>query len=533
MQKETSSHTVPLESVRQLVMIVGVLAAVGAIVAGVLISYRQGEGDCYQELMRGTNLWGGGCSFVFDAAEAKLSTLAKELPGKPLPEIQAALRQMIFDRPIFREAGWIVDGMLVCTSFAVQNPPIAVRPQDLVTNGDRLCFLPPTDTTMGGRSMIVNRRVDDHTIVNVLIAPDSLVLPLKQAMGNSPSELSLVREDGSVVLSSNTTDHAKKVAVPPLGASHGPMGLTFCEHVGNSGLLVVATMPSSQLLENWKRRLPVTGMLSVIAALLFLFGTWQLRERFFGLRAEIRQAAALLQFQPYFQPVINVRTGACEGAELLVRWIHPKRGVVAPGLFIPEAEASGLIEDLTLSMLRRESVAIRDLLRKYDELHLNLNLSATMLDDERFITRLAEALGDLNIVRRFHFELTESVSADESARRRLMEYKEFGVRLAVDDFGTGYSNLRYLKDFPFDYLKIDKAFVDGISSASESSGLIDSIIVIGKSCGMHLIAEGVERKEQLDYLRTHDVQSAQGYYISRPVPIEDFAKWLEVRKAAS
>jgi sensor c-di-GMP phosphodiesterase-like protein len=292
-------------------------------------------------------------------------------------------------------------------------------------------------------------------------------------------------------------------------------------------------MPSSELLDNWKRRLPVTGMLSVIAALLFLFGTWQLRERFFGLRAEIRQAAALLQFQPYFQPVINVRTGACEGAELLVRWIHPKRGVVPPGLFIPEAEASGLIEDLTLSMLRREAVAIRDLLRKYDELHLNLNLSATMLDDARFITRIAEALGDLNIVRRFHFELTESVSADENARRRLIEYKEFGIRLAVDDFGTGYSNLRYLKDFPFDYLKIDKAFVDGISSASESSGLIDSIIVIGKNCGMHLIAEGVERAEQLEYLRTHDVQSAQGYLISRPVPIEDFAKWLEARKAAS
>lgn len=514
-------------------MIVGVLAAVGAIVAGLLISYRQGEGDCYQELMRGTDLWGAGCGFVFDTADTKLSTLAKDLPGKPLPEIQAALRQTIFDRPIFREAGWIVDGMLVCTSFAVQEPPIAVKPQDLATNGDRLCFIPPTDTTMGGKSMIINKRVDDHTIVNVLIAPDSLVLPLRQAMGHSRAELFLVREDGSVVLSSDEKDHAKKIAIPPFGRSHGAMGLAYCEHVGNSGLLVVATMPSSEVLENWKRRLPVTGILSLVAAVLFLAGTWQLRQRFFGLRAEIRQASVLMQFQPYFQPVINVRTGACEGAELLVRWIHPKRGVVPPGLFIPEAEASGLIEDLTLSMLRREAPAIRDLLRRYDDLHLNLNLSATMLDDERFIARLAEALGDLNIVRRFHFELTESVSADESARRRLAEYKDFGIRLAVDDFGTGYSNLRYLKDFPFDYLKIDKAFVDGISSASESSGLIDSIIVIGKNCGMHLIAEGVERAEQLEYLRAHDVQSAQGYFISRPVPIEDFAKWLEERKAVS
>jgi EAL domain-containing protein (putative c-di-GMP-specific phosphodiesterase class I) len=213
-----------------------------------------------------------------------------------------------------------------------------------------------------------------------------------------------------------------------------------------------------------------------------------------------------------------------------MRWNHPRRGVILPALFIPEAEASGLIGLLTLSMLRREAAGIKAFLQRHPHLHLKLNLSTCMLDDADFVKHLAEALGgDENLPLRFHFELTESVSADDVARRRLQEFKALGISLAVDDFGTGYSNLRYLKDLPFDYLKIDKAFVDGISSATESSGLIDSIVAIGKNCGLLLIAEGVEHEEQLQYLRRCGVQSAQGFYISRPISLEDFEQWLKER----
>lgn len=525
---------ITLVTLRRLLVIGGLLGAVAAVAAGLVISYRQSENDCFQELSAEVHLWADGTRYVFDVAQGTLTHLAQTLPGKTPEEIRDSLRQAVFDRPIFREAGWIVDGQLVIASYGMVKPPRQIAPDDLKTapDNDGLYFIPPTKTYLGGTSLIINKRVDEHTIVDVLISPNSLLVPLSRATKSATTAVFLMRADGLVLLSSEGADNVgfPPSRIPAEGRSRHLPGLILCQRVGDTPVYAVAFMPRRVLLAHWKKRVPTYGLLAVLAAGLFLAGTWQMRRKVFGLKAEIREAAVLQQFQPLFQPVINVETGACEGAEILMRWVHPRLGVILPALFIPEAEASGLIGLLTLSMLRREAAGLRAFLHRYPQLHLKLNLSTCMLDDADFVKHLIEALGDESLLLRFHFELTESVSADDVARQRLQEFKALGISLAVDDFGTGYSNLRYLKDLPFDYLKIDKAFVDGISSATESSGLIDSIIGIGKNCGLLLIAEGVEHEEQLQYLRRCGVQSAQGYYISRPISLEDFEQWLKQRE---
>lgn len=533
MHSTARSPGITLAALRRLLLVGGLLGAVVVLVAGLVISYRQSESDCFQELTAEVHLWADGSRYVFDVAQSTLTRLAQTLPGKSPEEIRESLRQAVFDRPIFREAGWIVDGQLVVANYGVVNPPKPIAVADLKTagNNDGLYFIPPTKTYLGGPSLIINKRVDDHTIVDVLISPNSLLVPLSRATKSTTTAVYLMRDDGVILLASQGADRMRPPPerIPAEGRTRRVNGLTLCQRVGDTRVYALAFMPREAVMDHWKKRVPSYGFLAVLAAGLFLTGAWQMRRRVFGLKAEIREAAALQQLQPFFQPVINVETGVCEGAEILMRWIHPRRGMILPALFIPEAEASGLIGELTLSMLRREAAGIRSLLQRYPTLHLKLNLSTCMLGDADFVKHLGEALGDESLPLRFHFELTESVSADDAARRRLLEFKALGISLAVDDFGTGYSNLRYLKDLPIDYLKIDKAFVDGISSATESSGLIDSIVGIGKNCGLLLIAEGVERKEQLLYLRRCGVHSAQGFYISRPIPLEDFEIWLEKR----
>ena len=345
MQPTARPPGITLATLRRLLLIGGLLGAVGAVVAGLVISYQQSENDCFQELSTEAHLWADGIRYVFDAAQGTLTRLAQTLPGKTPEEIRDSLRQATFDRPIFREAGWIVDGQLIIASYGMVKPPKQIAPDHLKTPPDPcgLYFIPPTKTYLGGPSLIINKRVDEHTIVDVLISPNSLLVPLSRATKSANAAVFLIREDGTVLLSSEGADRMgfPPNRIPVEGKSRQVKGLTLCLRVGDTPVYALAFMPREVVLNHWKKRIPTYGFLSVLAAGLFLAGAWQMRRKVFGLKAELREAAVLRQFQPLFQPVINVETGACEGAEILMRWNHPRRGVILPALFIPEAEASG------------------------------------------------------------------------------------------------------------------------------------------------------------------------------------------------
>ena len=245
-----------------------------------------------------------------------------------------------------------------------------------------------------------------------------------------------------------------------------------------------------------------------------------------ALRRAIREDQLLL----HFQPVIDLRDGSVTGAEALVRWQHPERGLIPPGVFIPVAEESGLIVELGAWVLRRVGRYLRECndpaLR---QLRISVNVSAAQLADELTRAALIELLKAEDAAR-LTLEITESalVADRDGVHAFLGTATRLGYRTALDDFGTGFSSLSYLRDFHFDVLKVDKSFVDNLQDARHF-GLVESIVSMGRILGMQVVAEGVEEEAQVRKLRQIGCDYAQGFYYAKPLPFDSFIEFLSPR----
>jgi EAL domain-containing protein (putative c-di-GMP-specific phosphodiesterase class I) len=242
------------------------------------------------------------------------------------------------------------------------------------------------------------------------------------------------------------------------------------------------------------------------------------------------QALARSEFVLLYQPVIDLKTGAIVGAEALIRWTHPTRGLIPPAQFIPVAEDSGLIVPIDAWVLREACKQARSWLDAgLPATTMAVNVSAGSFQKEDFFAKLLATLGETGVnPRSLVLELTEGVLIKhmESVVVTLQSLKESGVQVAVDDFGTGYSSLGYLSKFPLDVLKIDQSFVRQISAAGEGTAIVAAVIGMAQGLKLRVIAEGVETLEELVFLRAHHCEEAQGYYFSRPVTSQQFADLL-------
>jgi EAL domain-containing protein (putative c-di-GMP-specific phosphodiesterase class I) len=253
---------------------------------------------------------------------------------------------------------------------------------------------------------------------------------------------------------------------------------------------------------------------------------------------QLRTAIEQQQFMLHYQPTIDLQTGRLTGVEALVRWQHPRRGLVAPMEFIPLAEETGLIVPLGQWAIREACRQVRVWQTEIpadEPLALNVNLSARQLRHPNIVRDVADALDDSGLLpSRLILEITESVLMIDTAAtlNRLFQLKSLGVRLAVDDFGTGYSSFAYLRRFPVDILKIDKSFVDGVATEPTASALVDAMIRIGKTLRLETVAEGVERVEQADRLRALQCDIGQGYLYSRPLAGDTITTYLRERAGA-
>ena len=243
------------------------------------------------------------------------------------------------------------------------------------------------------------------------------------------------------------------------------------------------------------------------------------------LEAELREAIQLGQFELYYQPRIDFASQRVNAAEALLRWRHPRRGLLAAGEFIEVAEESGMlaeIDDWVLQEAVCQQVSWRN---EGLELGISVNVSTRQFASENFAAKVRDALAcsgcrpqDLEL------EITESVymGSEPSVEKLLDELKQIGVIIAVDDFGTGYSNLAYLQNFPIDCLKIDQSFV----RQDDNRNILAWIIALGQLLGVNLVAEGVETPEQAEWLHQQGCSHFQGYYFARPltpVALSEFA----------
>jgi len=238
---------------------------------------------------------------------------------------------------------------------------------------------------------------------------------------------------------------------------------------------------------------------------------------------EIRKALSNEEFQLYYQPKIDLKTGDLKGVEALIRWIHPEKGMVSPVEFIPVAEQTGLILPLGDWVLEK---AVREHLRwkaEYDlSVPISVNISAAQFDQKSFFSSIQHLINETGFEAEYlDIEVTESVMMADSGvhLNTLKKLKGLGISISLDDFGTGYSSLAYLKDFPVDYLKIDKSFVDDLERPS-GKVFIETIINMAHTLKKTVIAEGVENLEQLDFLKELGCDIYQGYYFSAPVPAD-------------
>ena len=245
----------------------------------------------------------------------------------------------------------------------------------------------------------------------------------------------------------------------------------------------------------------------------------------------LRRALERNEFTLHYQPKINLITGRITGAEALLRWTHPSRGLVSPAQFIPVAEDCGLILPIGNWVLREACKQARAWVDAgLPPMTMAVNISAMEFRHEHFLEGVFEVLKETGLgPRLLELELTESVLMKrvEATGSILETFRAKGVRVAVDDFGTGYSSLSYLRKFPIDALKIDQSFVRQITTSPDETSIVTAIISMGRSLGLRVVAEGVETQEELTFLQAHRCDEAQGYYFSRPVAAGQFVKLLE------
>lgn len=257
------------------------------------------------------------------------------------------------------------------------------------------------------------------------------------------------------------------------------------------------------------------------------------------LERELRFAIDHDEFEVYFQPVVDLEDDRLIGAEALVRWNHPTRGVLAPGHFVDAAEAAGIIAQLDAAALRR-AVGHLDRWERTGgvpaDFRISVNVSARQFGDQALVATVAAQLAARRLPpTRLWLEITETAMMRDvdGSLRTMQALRDLGVHLSVDDFGTGWSSLSYLKQFPVEALKIDQSFVAGLCTNGDDHAIVEATIHLAAALGLGVIAEGVEEAEQAAELRRLGCRAVQGYLYSRPLPADEFeSQWLARSLAA-
>ncbi|KMT22870.1 bifunctional diguanylate cyclase/phosphodiesterase [Clostridium cylindrosporum] len=267
-------------------------------------------------------------------------------------------------------------------------------------------------------------------------------------------------------------------------------------------------------------------------------GSYQRRLAFFNeairqdlideqnIEKEIVRALENNEFQVYYQPKYELSTEGMVGAEALIRWIHPVKGLIRPDKFIPIAERTGFIIPIGRFVLRSVCESIKEWERKnYKLVPISVNFSRAEMYQSDFIDKAIETITENEVnPELIEIELTESAALNdvEFATNTIMGFKNFGVKVSIDDFGTGYSCLSYLKSMPIDILKIDRSFITDIEENDKGKNIVEAIIGLAKSLNLSVVSEGVETESQTNFLKKVGCDLVQGYAFNRPMPKDDF-----------
>lgn len=476
---------------------------------------------------------------VIDTVGSTLRKVASLSDRDDHQEAVAMLRQAVFLNR-FVQAIRVRDGDTVLTSSEEGMDPsfILIGPAlNSLPNPGEFLILPPTPNKLQNNSVKIIYSFAPNRAVEALIDPAIFNEFFDNYSHEIGARVFILFDDKEIIASFGKP----KIEIPDGVNLRSTAEIQWFDEgiarVSTSKkypLTTVAVTPTASVSSKWARTAIEFSIAGAAVAALLATLVIRVVRRTRSLEADLREAVRYGELDVHYQPIMDLRTGRCIGAEALMRWNHPQRGMIPAGEFITTAEKTDLILPMTSVMLERVADDLEDTLDADPTLHIGLNLAPQHFASHRIIDSVKEILGSRFRPEQIIYEVTERglVGDENSPAAGVMKaLAGTGSKLAVDDFGTGYSSLSYLQRFPLNYLKIDKVFVDGISDAENSSGLVDQIIRIAKSLNMETIAEGVEHEFQVKYLLDHGVEYAQGWHFARPMPAAKFLEFVAEKNA--
>jgi sensor c-di-GMP phosphodiesterase-like protein len=504
---------------RILAVIVGVVVAVATMAAFTLWMHglidRRGQEEVELTARRSLEL----AERRIDEALATLDALARQGAANCRARDLEALQKAVFFNAAIKEISVVAaDGRILCDSAAIETGPrVILSSQRAEVAGILLIDV----MRVGQRGLMVriSRRDGVTGALAGLIPAPLFNAAAAQRGGAFAPYVRLTTRDGTAIVEHGTP--AAPEAEWFMATQTSP----------RYGFTSTVSLPREALQgESERLRGQATAFGATIFVIILALAALLPRRRRKDPIAEFEQAIAADQFVPYYQPVVDIRTGRLRGAEVLARWCKPDGSYVLPATFIPFAESSGLVVPLTRALMRRVRDEIGEVIGSRPEVKINFNLAAPHFADDRIVADVREIFSDSAIsLRQVMLEVTERQPLENlgAARRVIAGLQELGCGVAIDDVGTGHGGLSYILKLGADTIKIDKLFIDAIGSDHHSTTILETLVDLARSMRMDVVAEGVETFEQVLKLRDLGILAAQGHVFAPPLPGSSFLQLVE------
>jgi sensor c-di-GMP phosphodiesterase-like protein len=501
-------------------IVVGVVLAGAPLIAfdfwlGSLID-RQGKDEVVTSAQRAIALAESRVTQVIGALDG---LAARGVDGCEPADV-TAMRQASFDTAPIKEIAIVgADGHTRCTDFGLplgQRKTVASEPLARA-NWYSLDILQLDN----GPSMVrLRRKVGGGPSEIAALVPAFLFLPQVSTHGNPFSAYARIATASGTLIG--------KLGVRPDAADAAFLATSKSDKFGFNAEVA---MPRSHVVAG-HAELQWLGLFATGAAMMILgvFSVLMSRRMPANPVTEIENALRAGEFVPYYRPIVDIRSGQLRGAEVLVRWRKPDGSLVLPGSFIPLAESSGLIRDMTRDLMRRVCVEAGPAIGRRPGMKISFNLAGQLFGDQTIVNDVRKIFAGSPIkFSQVVLEVTERDPIENftATRQTIAAFQGLGMRIAIDDVGTGHSGLSYMLKLGVDIIKIDKMFVDAIGTDRNSTTIVETLVDLAHNMRMDVVAEGVENFEQVVYLRELGIRSAQGYVFAPPLPGKAFLQLVE------
>ena len=436
------------------------------------------------------------------------------------PDAIEAMQRAVFMTPPIKEVALIGrDGKTLCSNRSLAFGPRRTLSSELLT-GTAHYSLNIVEVA-GGQHMVQLRRDSGDRAALAALVPTTLFLPQMSHQGDPFGSYILIQTGEGAPIG--------EAGERPVGSGKDIFATE--QHSNRFGFTVEVLTPRGRVLVGhadlkWFG-LVITG---IIIAVLAGFGILMPRRSQNNPVADMERALAAGEFIPYYQPIVDIRSGQLRGAEVLVRWRKPDGTLVLPGSFIPLAENSGLIRAMTFDLMRRVCVEAGEAIGQRPALKISFNFAGNLFTDETIVKDVRNTFAVSPIkLSQVVLEVTERDPIENFTltRQVIAALQGLGVRIAIDDVGTGHSGLSYMLKLGVDIIKIDKMFVDAIGTDRNSTTIVETLVDLAHNMRMDVVAEGVENFEQVMHLRDLGIRSAQGYVFAPPLPGSAFLQLVE------